>query len=216
MRLVLLGKPGSGKGTQAKRVAGREGLPQISTGDIIRAAIASGSELGRRFKAYTDAGQLVPDQLVIDLVRDRLARADCSAGFLLDGFPRTVAQAEALDLMLRERREALSVVVDLAVPDELLIERAAGRRFCPADGHSYHVTFAPPKASGKCDYCGGALEQRADDATAVVRARIDEYRTKTAPLVAYYRKQRLLVDIDGVGAPDEVERRIHAVLHRAA
>lgn len=216
MRLILLGKPGSGKGTQAKRVAGREGIPQISTGDLIRAAIAGGSELGKRFKAFTDAGQLVPDQLVIDMVRERLTKGDCGGGFLLDGFPRTVPQAEALEVLLRERREALSSVIDLAVPDELLVERAAGRRFCPRDGHSYHVTFAPPKVTGRCDACGGDLAQRPDDAEPVVRARIDEYRTKTAPLVDFYRRRGVLVEVDGVGTPDEIERRIRAVLHRAA
>ena len=193
MRLLLLGKPGSGKGTQAKRIARDESIPAISTGDLIRHAIATGGELGQRFKSFTDRGQLVPDELVLAMVEERLSESDCKMGFLLDGFPRTVPQAEALEAWL--------------------VERAGGRRFCPRDGNSYHITFAPSRKDGVCDECGGTLEQRADDREEVVRARLSEYRAKTAPLISFYEQRGLLVTVDGLGTPDAVEARIEHVLH---
>jgi adenylate kinase len=212
LRLILLGKPGSGKGTQAKRIAAYEGIPQISTGDLIRATIASGSELGKKFKSFTDRGNLVPDDLVLNMVDERLAKPDTKHGFLLDGFPRTVPQAEALEKYLATRALPLSAAVNIAVPDEVLVERAEGRRFCPRDGSSYHVKFAPPKASGKCDTCGSDLLQRDDDKEKVVRVRLREYAAKTAPLIDFYSSRGQLQEVDGVGAPDEVEQRIEAVL----
>jgi adenylate kinase len=213
MRLLLLGKPGSGKGTQAKRIARDESIPAISTGDLIRHAIATGGELGQRFKSFTDRGQLVPDELVLAMVEERLSESDCKMGFLLDGFPRTVPQAEALEAWLVEHDSPMRAAVKIAVPDEALVERAGGRRFCPRDGNSYHITFAPSRKDGVCDECGGTLEQRADDREEVVRARLSEYRAKTAPLISFYEQRGLLVTVDGLGTPDAVEARIEHVLH---
>jgi len=213
MRLILLGKPGSGKGTQAKRIAADEKIPAISTGDLIRATIAEGTDLGLRFKSFTEKGQLVPDELVLTMVEERLSRSDCAAGFLLDGFPRTVPQALALEKWLAERSMPLFAAVNIEVPNSELVGRATGRRFCPRDGHSYHVRFAPPKRDGVCDECGEALQQRADDTESVVRARLQEYESKTAPLLEFYRNRDVLVGVDGVGSPDEVEIRIEMVLH---
>lgn len=216
MRLLLLGKPGSGKGTQAKRIAADENIPAISTGDLIRAAIAEGTKLGHEFKSYTDKGHLVPDELVLAMVEERLGDDDCAGGFLLDGFPRTVPQAETLEEWLGEHDAPIFAAVDIAVPDEALIERAGGRRFCPRDGHSYHIRFAPPQNEGACDQCGGALEQRADDREEIVRARIKEHEKKTQPLVGFYDARGLLRQVDGVGTPEEVEARIEAALHLSA
>ena len=212
-RLLLLGKPGSGKGTQAKRIAERENIPAISSGDLIRSAISTGTELGKQFKSYTDKGLLVPDELVLALVEERLDNDDCKNGFLLDGFPRTVPQAEALAAWLGSHGAPLTSAVNIAVPDSALVERATGRRSCPQDGSSYHVKFAPPKAEGRCDECGGELIQRDDDRAEVVSARIEEYGNKTQPLLAYYQQRGILSEVDGVGSPDSVEERIEAVLH---
>ena len=209
MRLILLGKPGSGKGTQAKPLALWAGIPAISTGDLIRAAIASGSELGEEFRSYTDRGELVPDELVVALVERRLKQPDAAeAGFLLDGFPRTVPQAEALDAMLARHGMPLDGVVYIDVPDAILVERASGRRVCPEDGSSYHLRFAPPKHPGRCDLCGGPLIQRDDDREDVVKARIQEYARKTKPLVGFYEARGLLRRVDGEGRPEEVTERV--------
>lgn len=216
MRIVLLGKPGSGKGTQAKRLAGHNGVPAISTGDLIRAAIARGTELGERFKAFTTSGQLVPDELVLALVKERLEESDCARGFVLDGFPRTVPQAEALDMMLSEKGIPLTSVIHLAVPDTILVERATGRRYCPVDGSTYHVVFAPSVVNGMCDKCGVPLLQRDDDREDVVVARLREYESKTLPLLGFYWDRNLRVDVDGVGSLAEVEERIAAALRIAA
>jgi adenylate kinase len=207
MRGILLGKPGSGKGTQAKRISQRLGIPSISTGDLIRAAIVADSPLGQRFKEFSSKGLLVPDGLVVDLVRERLVREDCRAGFLLDGFPRTVGQAEALE-GLTSSGKALSHAIHIDVPNSILVERAEGRRFCPVDGRLYHVTFAPPEVAGKCDECGTVLAQRDDDRGSVVAERLKEYQNKTQPVLAYYRKRGLCIDVDGVGHPGDVEERI--------
>ena len=214
-RLILLGKPGSGKGTQSKRIAESEGIPAISTGDLIRAAIAEGSELGSRFREYTEKGQLVPDELVLAMVEERLTQDDCSDGFLLDGFPRTVPQAEALEHWMDKTGVPLQAAINIDVPDEVLVERAAGRRFCPTDGMSYHVRFAPPRTEGICDHCGSELEQREDDREEVVSARIQEYRRKTEPLLDFYRARALLSEVHGVGRPSDVANRIESILHPA-
>ncbi len=216
MRLILLGKPGSGKGTQSKRIAEDEGIPQISTGDLIRASIADDTALGEKFKSYTDSGKLVPDQLVVDMVEERLLQPDCAHGFLLDGFPRTVPQAESLEAWLAKQSWPLTNVIQIDVPDSILVERAVGRRFCAACGCSFHVKFAPSKVDGVCDACGEALQQRDDDRADVVKKRIDEYSRKTAPLAAFYKERGLLLSVDGEGAPAEVEGRIEAVLHKKA
>lgn len=215
IRLILLGKPGSGKGTQSQRIAADEAIPQISTGDLIRAAIRQGTDLGLEFKSYTDHGKLVPDQLVLDMVEARLVEPDCAAGFLLDGFPRTVPQAASLEIWLAERDWPITRAIKIHVQDSILLERAVGRRFCPGCGASFHIRFAPPKVESRCDECGTALQQRADDRTEVVEARIREYEEKTAPLIAFYAERGLLAQVDGVGSPDEVEARLEAVLHES-
>jgi adenylate kinase len=213
MRLILLGKPGSGKGTQAKKVAAAKGIPAISTGDLIRDAIKEGTELGRRFQSYTDSGKLVPDELVVAMVDERLDKGDVGKGFLLDGFPRTVPQAESLEALLNDRDSALDVVVYIDVPDDLLVERAVGRIVCGSCGTTYHRSFKPPEVEGKCDECGHEeFVQRDDDREEVVRERVAEYDVKTAPLVEFYRDQGLLRHVDGVGSLDEVEQRIEVAL----
>lgn len=212
MRLILLGKPGSGKGTQAQQIVHDEKIPQISTGDLIRSAIARGTELGIRFQSYTQAGKLVPDDLILELVEQRLDADDCKNGYLLDGFPRTIPQAEALEGWADKHGRPVDAVVSIVVPDDALVERAAGRRSCPNDGSSYHVKFKPPKQADVCDKCQGPLLQREDDRAEVVRARIKEYRAKTEPLTDYYRERGLLHEIDGTGSPDEVTARVRKVL----
>lgn len=212
MRLVLLGKPGSGKGTQAKQIAKKFGIAPISTGDLIRRAIADKSELGREFSSYSDRGLLVPDQLVLALVQESLGAAGNEGGFLLDGFPRTVPQAQSLEDWLLNRGHSLNGVLNIVVPSNILVERAVGRRFCVRDGSSYHVKFAPPKHPGICDQCGGALQQRDDDREEVVNQRLLQYEQKTSPLVGFYQLRGKLINIDGVGTPLEVEGRIAAAL----
>jgi len=216
MRLILLGKPGSGKGTQSRPVAQRAGIAAVSTGDLIRASIAGDTEVGRELASYTSRGQLVPDDVVVRMVAERIEAPDCAAGFLLDGFPRTVAQAQALDAMLVRKGMGLDAVIYFVVPDAVLIERASGRRYCPRDGATYHVRFAPPKRGGICDTCDGPLEQREDDREEVVRARLVEYDSKTAPLVAFYGARGLLREVDGVGSLEEVGERIERALRGIA
>ena len=207
MDLIFLGPPGAGKGTQAEAIIKELGIPQISTGDIIRAAIREGSPLGKEFKSYTDAGKLVPDDLVNRMVDERLRRADCQPGFLLDGFPRTTAQAEALDRMLAATGRRLSHVLLLEVADEVLLERITGRRSDPETGRVYHVKFDPPPPE-----IAGRLIQRSDDTEEVLRKRLEEYHAKTAPLIPYYDKAKLLRRIDGVGSMDAIRGRIFQVL----
>ena len=214
MRLVLLGPPGAGKGTQAKMLTEQYGVPQISTGDILRAAVAAGTPLGREAKTYMDRGALVPDDVVIGIVRDRLTEPDCQSGYLLDGFPRTVAQAEALTRMLKELGEPLPIVVSLDVAEEELIRRLAGRRTCRACGESFHVEFHPPRVDGICDKCNGNLVQREDDQEETVRRRLQVYREQTEPLIGYYQSQGLLKAIKGLGETGEVFARISRVLEK--
>ncbi|OIQ59040.1 adenylate kinase [Moorella thermoacetica] len=197
MRLVLLGPPGAGKGTQAREISQRLAIPHISTGDMFREAIKGGTPLGRQAEAYIKDGRLVPDEVTIGLVQERLARPDCRDGFLLDGFPRTVAQAEALDAWLAGRQEGLDAVIDIEVPRDALLERLTGRRVCRQCGATYHVRYNPPAVEGKCDICGQDLVQRADDTEATVSRRLDVYTGQTAPLINYYRQRSLLKEIDG-------------------
>ncbi|WP_025324268.1 adenylate kinase [Deferrisoma camini] len=212
MRLILLGPPGAGKGTQAKRLIERYGIPQISTGDILRAAVRDGTDLGKKAKQYMDAGKLVPDEVVIGIIEERLQEADCANGFILDGFPRTVAQADALNRVLANLGQAIDHVVSIEVPDEELVERLTGRRTCRGCGAMYHVKFSPPKAQGVCDKCGGELYQRDDDREETIRARLKVYHEQTAPLVEYYEKAGLLRRIPGQGSVDEIYARIEGVL----
>ncbi len=212
MRLILLGPPGAGKGTQAKRLIERYGIPQISTGDILRAAVRDGTDLGKKAKEYMDAGELVPDEVVIGIIEERLQEADCAKGFILDGFPRTVAQADALNRVLGNLGQAIDHVVSIEVPDEELVERLTGRRTCRGCGAMYHVKFSPPVADGVCDKCGGELYQRDDDREETIRARLKVYHDQTAPLVEYYEKAGLLRRIPGQGSVDEIYARIEGVL----
>jgi adenylate kinase len=203
-RVIFLGAPGAGKGTQARRLAADTGVPQVSTGDMLREAVAEGTALGREAKRYMDQGALVPDEVVIGLVDERLARPDAGRGYVLDGFPRTVAQAEALDALLRRRGQALDRVVFFEVSREELLRRLTGRRICRRCGTAFHLVSAPPKAEGRCDQCGGELYQRVDDAESTVAHRLDVYQAQTAPLLDYYKQRGLLVRVAGEGPVDRV------------
>lgn len=197
MRILLIGPPGAGKGTQAARIARFCEVPHISTGDIFRAAVQAGTELGRKAREYLDAGRLVPDEITIEIIRERLKQPDCSRGFLLDGFPRTLPQAEALDRLLADLGTHLDVVLYIRVSPEVLVERLTGRRVCRNCGATYHVLFQPPRLPGVCDRCGGELYQRSDDTAETVRGRLEVYMGQTAPLLEYYRERGLLKEIDG-------------------
>lgn len=212
MKLILLGPPGAGKGTQAKMLADRFDIPQISTGDILRAAVKEGTPMGIKAKAYMDAGGLVPDEVVVGIVRERLQKSDCAVGFILDGFPRTVAQADALKETLHQLGKDLDAVVSLEVDVEALVERLTGRRTCRECGRGYHVKFDPPKVAGICGACGGELFQRDDDREETIRKRLDVYRTQTAPLAAYYRADSLLTSVDGMREIDSVQQQILSAL----
>jgi adenylate kinase len=209
MNLVLLGPPGAGKGTQAERIKNRYGLAHLSTGDMLREAVAAGTEVGRQAKAIMDAGRLVPDDVMIRLVADRVAQPDCASGFILDGFPRTLAQAEALDRLLAERGLQLDAVVEFEVDDEALVERISGRFACATCGANYHDQFRPTKVKGVCDACGSSeFVRRQDDNEATVRARLDAYHAQTAPLLPYYRNKGLLLSVDGMAEIDRVTTQL--------
>jgi adenylate kinase len=210
--LILLGPPGAGKGTQAQRLAARWGIPQISTGDMLREARRAGSELGRKVAAVMDAGGLVSDDLVVALVEERLGRSDARDGAIFDGFPRTIPQAEALDRLLERMGRSPVRVVAIDVSREHLVERLSGRRSCPKDGAAYHVKFSPPKREGFCDNDGTPLVQREDDRPEAVVKRLEEYRLKTAPLIDYYRPRGVLRIVDGVGELETVLERITRAL----
>ncbi len=212
MNIIMLGPPGAGKGTQAKMLVERLGIPQISTGDMLRAAVKDGTELGKKAKEYMDAGKLVPDEVVIGIVKERLAQADCERGFILDGFPRTIPQAEALDRVLEELGKRIDYVINVAVPNEELITRLTGRRTCRKCGAMYHVVFNPPREEGRCDKCGGELYQRDDDREETIRQRLEVYQAQTAPLIDYYKKKGVLYDIDGTGSIEDIFQNILKVL----
>ncbi len=197
MRLILLGPPGSGKGTQAKFIVEKFGIPHISTGDIFRQNIKDGTPLGVKAKSFIDKGQLVPDEVTIEIVEDRIKQDDCKSGFMLDGFPRTVGQAEALAKVLKSLGESLDHVININVADKALVERLTGRRVCLTCGASFHVVFNPPKKEGICDYCSAELIQRADDNVETVSSRLEVYSNQTKPLIDYYEKIGLLRSIEG-------------------
>lgn len=214
MNLILFGPPGAGKGTQAKRLVEHLKVPQYSTGDMLRAAVRDGTQMGRSAQEYMNASKLVPDDVVIGIIQETLANAGKGRGFILDGFPRTVPQADALLKMLDAQGEGVDKVAMLDVPADLIVDRATGRRSCPKDGSVYHLTAAPPKKAGVCDLCGTELVQRSDDTEEAVRKRLDVYTEQTEPVADYYDAKGLLVKVDGVGAPDDVFARILSALGR--
>jgi adenylate kinase len=211
LNLVLLGPPGSGKGTQGERLQEDFRLPYYATGDILRAAVRNGTELGAQAKQYMDRGDLVPDEVMVGLIAERVASDEAADGFILDGFPRTIAQAEALDSKLAELGRELTAAVLIEVPDEEVVRRLSGRRVC-VKGHIFHLEFDPPKNEGVCDIDGSRLEIRDDDKPEVVRHRVSTYHEKTEPLVAYYEERSVLRRVDGLPPPDEVSDRIRALL----
>jgi adenylate kinase len=214
MRIVLLGGPGSGKGTQAQKLINKLGVPQISTGDIFRAAVKEGTPMGLKAKAFMEQGELVPDDVVIGVVEERLTKPDLDKGYMLDGFPRTVGQAQALDKILASQSKGLNHVVLVDVPDEELVKRLSGRRTCRNSecGKMYHVMFNPPKKEGICDACGSELYQRADDSEATIRERLSVYNSQTSPLIDYYDKKGLLRRVEGVGPIEQIFASIQKVL----
>jgi adenylate kinase len=212
MRLVLVGPPGAGKGTQAEFISAHLSVPKISTGDIFRANVSQGTELGMQAKKFMDAGDLVPDEITIGMVRDRLAKDDATSGFLLDGFPRNVPQARTFDEILTEATTPLDVVLELVVDDDEVVRRLSGRRTCRNCGHIWHLDFDPPSAEGVCDICGGELFQRDDDMPETVRHRLEVYYEQTSPLVGYYAEAGILVGIDAMGPVDDVTDRAIAAL----
>ncbi|HDQ59748.1 MAG TPA: adenylate kinase [Candidatus Woesearchaeota archaeon] len=214
MRLVFLGAPGAGKGTQAKKLVEKYGIPQISTGDLLRAAVAEGTALGKEAKAYMDKGELVPDKVVLGMVKERLSKDDCKKGFILDGFPRNVAQAEALDKMLAEMNIPLKLALNVDVPFEDLMKRLTGRRTCKSCGQMYNIYYSPPKVEGKCDKCGGELFQRDDDKEETIKKRLDVYKAQTEPLIDYYSKKGILKSVSGTGSIDEIFSSICAILEK--
>ncbi|MEJ2716801.1 MAG: adenylate kinase [Deltaproteobacteria bacterium] len=214
MRIVLLGGPGSGKGTQAKKLTEKFGIPQVSTGDIFRAAVKEGTPMGLKAKEYMDKGELVPDDVVVGVVEERLTKPDLEAGFMLDGFPRTLPQAEALDRILNDMGKPIDHAILVDVPDDELMKRLTGRRTCRNSecGKMYHVMFNPPKKDGICDACGSELYQRDDDSEATIRERLNVYAEQTAPLIDYYSEKGLLHRVEGVGPIDRIFESIEKIL----
>ena len=212
MHILLMGPPGAGKGTQAAALVKELGVPHISTGDMFRAAIKEGTEMGKKAKSFIDAGNLVPDEVTIGIVRDRLAKDDCKKGFILDGFPRTVGQADALKGILSDLGLTLDKVLNISVPSSELIERAVGRRICKACGATYHLKFNPTKVEGKCDECGGELYQRADDTAETMGNRLKKYEESTKPLIDYYKEAGVYAEVDGRQDISKVTESLVAVL----
>lgn len=210
--IILLGAPGSGKGTQAKKLSASYSIPQISTGDMLREAVKNGTEMGRQAKGFMDRGALVPDEVVIGIVKDRLAAPDCEKGFILDGFPRTIPQAEALDRVVKELGKEINLVLSLEVDEDEILERLCGRRTCSGCGAMYHVRFHPPKAEGKCDQCGGALFQRDDDKEETIRARLVHYKKSTEPLIAHYRGTGAVRSVQATGEIETIFQQIVKIL----
>jgi len=212
MRLVLLGAPGAGKGTQAKMLIDKYKLPQISTGDILRKAVADGTPLGKEAKVIMEKGELVPDRIVLGLVEERLQQDDCKNGFILDGFPRNTAQAEELDKMLDGLKMPLNAALSVDVPKEDLMKRLTGRRTCKNCQQMYNIYFSPPKKEGVCDKCGGELFQRGDDQEETIKKRLDVYDAQTAPLIDYYQKKGILKTVEGTGSIDDIFKKVCALL----
>ena len=217
MRLILLGPPGAGKGTQAQRLVEKHGIPQLSTGDMLRAAVRAETEVGKRAKAVMEAGHLVSDEIVNEIVSERIDAADCANGFILDGYPRTLAQADALEAMLKRKGQPLDAVIELKVDDDVLVDRIAGRYTCARCGTGYHDTKHPPKVAGVCDKCGShEFKRRADDNAETLRTRLQAYYKDTSPLVGYYHAKGLLAGVDGMADMDQVTMAIEQVLEKRA
>ena len=217
MRLILLGPPGAGKGTQAQRLVEKHGIPQLSTGDMLRAAVRAETEVGKRAKAVMEAGHLVSDEIVNEIVSERIDAADCANGFILDGYPRTLAQADALEAMLKRKGQPLDAVIELKVDDDVLVDRIAGRYTCARCGTGYHDTKHPPKVAGVCDKCGShEFKRRADDNAETLRTRLQAYYKDTSPLVGYYHAKGLLAGVDGMADMDQVTMAIEQVLEKKA
>ncbi|MEY8391289.1 adenylate kinase [Lachnospiraceae bacterium] len=212
MKIIMLGAPGAGKGTQAKQIADKYAIPHISTGDIFRANLKAGTELGKKAKEYMDQGLLVPDELTCDLVMDRIGQDDCKNGFVLDGFPRTIPQAEALDAALSKIGQKMDYAVDVDVPDDNIINRMSGRRACLNCGATYHIVSIPTKVEGVCDRCGNPVVLRDDDQPETVKKRLEVYHAQTQPLIDYYKKQNILKSVDGTQPMEEVFRAIVEIL----
>ena len=212
MKIIMLGAPGAGKGTQAKQIADKYSIPHISTGDIFRANLKAGTELGKKAKEYMDQGLLVPDELTCDLVMDRIGQEDCKNGFVLDGFPRTIPQAEALDAALAKINEKMDYAVDVDVPDENIVNRMSGRRACLNCGATYHIVSIPTKVEGVCDRCGNKVVLRDDDQPETVKKRLDVYHEQTQPLIDYYKKQNILKTVDGTQPMEDVFGAIVEIL----
>jgi len=212
MNLILLGPPGAGKGTQAQKIIESYGIPQISTGDILRQAVREGTPLGEEAKSFMEKGKLVPDNVVIRIIEERLKANDCNSGFILDGFPRTVAQAEALEEILLSNGRRIDHVLNIEVDNEELVRRLTGRRTCRNCGMMFHILFHPPAKEGICDRCGGILYQRDDDREETIRTRLREYDRQTLPLIDYYKQKKLLRSIDGFGSEDKIFERIKRIL----
>ncbi|SDI47904.1 adenylate kinase [Alloyangia pacifica] len=214
--LILLGPPGAGKGTQARKLEDKYGLVQLSTGDLLRAAVAQGTEAGKQAKAVMEAGELVSDEIVIAILRDRIAEADCAQGVILDGFPRTTVQAEALDALLAESGQKINAAISLEVDDAAMVDRISGRYTCAGCGEGYHDTFKTPKQSGVCDHCGGTeMKRRADDKAETVASRLEAYHAQTAPLIGYYDSKGALSRIDAMGKIEEIAAGLGAIVEKA-
>ena len=213
MKIVMLGAPGAGKGTQARMISEKYGIPQISTGDIFRANIRNQTELGQKAKSYMDQGLLVPDELTLDLIMDRLSQDDCAKGYILDGFPRTIPQAEALTKALEAHDTKIDYAIDVEVPDENIVERMSGRRSCPICGATYHIRYNAPVKEGICDECGAELTQREDDKAETVQKRLSVYHASTQPLIEYYRTQGCMYSVDGTKPMNDVFNDICAILN---
>lgn len=212
MRLVLLGAPGAGKGTQAKKLIDKYGIPQISTGDILRKAVADGTALGKEAKSFMDSGGLVPDSVVIGLVKERIVQDDCKKGYILDGFPRTTPQAEALDKVLADMNAPLDTALSVDVDTDILMKRLTGRRTCKSCQQMFNIYFGPPKKEGACDKCGGELFQRADDKEETIKNRLEVYEKSTAPLMDYYSKKNILKSVEGMGSVDDIFNKVCKIL----
>ncbi len=215
MKIIMLGAPGAGKGTQAKQIAEKYKIPHVSTGDIFRANIKNGTELGKEAKKYMDAGALVPDELTVRILLDRVAQEDCKNGYVLDGFPRTIPQAEVLDEELGKLNESIDHAINVDVPDEAIVKRMSGRRACPSCGATYHIVSIPPKKEGICDACGGELILRDDDKPETVQKRLDVYHEQTQPLEDFYREKGVLKNVNGTRSMEEIFEEIVSILGNA-